>query len=287
MYLVEEGVLEHFRRLDLNPRRLYDDYRLCLEFVYSGVRINRALHLDDVAIVEVTPDKDAKDRSLTFHIRMFAGEAHPRSKILSGQVDVLLRQEPGSPRGHDLPELVRPHVVDAIGPTSRVDQAPVASDVLAAHRHDRLLPDGGAGLIWKRQIPYFYSHFAERLQLSGYLRLVEEAVAIFLARRGMSIRTNLQERNWIPFVSEATIAIGGEVVMEDTVYTALSISRIYKALTYTARLDFYASRGGSLLHTATGTITHGYGLATKELTMVAMDEQALAALRAPVVHYEV
>jgi acyl-CoA thioesterase FadM len=287
MYLMEEGVLEHFRKLNLRPSRLYNEYGLCFEVVYSGARIHRALHLDDVAIIEITPDKDSENRVLAFHVRMFAEQVHERSKILSGEVKALLRREPSPASGHDVPDILRPYVVDEIytpslGPASRV-----ASSLLAAHRHDQLVPERANGLVWKREIPYFYCHFNERLQHSGYLRLLEEAVAIFLARCGMSIGTNLRERGWIPFVSHAELAIVREAFMEETIYAAFTVDHIYKNLTYVSRIDFYVSRAGILLHTATGSITHGYGLSNKDLEMVTMDEGALTALRGPMVRYEV
>ena len=58
----------------------------------------------------------------------------------------------------------------------------------------------GPAFAWSWRIPYFYCHFTERLQMSGYLRQMEEVVDLFLAERGISIRTLLDEPDWIPVV---------------------------------------------------------------------------------------
>src|SRR3954452_20773543 len=54
-YLVEAGVLEHFRRAGLPPGKLFQVYGVCLEVVRLGVRLGALLHVDDLAEVEVRP----------------------------------------------------------------------------------------------------------------------------------------------------------------------------------------------------------------------------------------
>ena len=46
--------------------------------------------------------------------------------------------------------------------------------------------------------------------------------------------------------------------MEEELYTVFTVEDVFKDLTYTARMDCYVLRGGRLVQTATGRITHGY-----------------------------
>ena len=93
MYLVEEAILEHFRRCGMPARRLYEEQGLCLEIVDSGVRILHALHMDDSVRIEVTPKTTAGAGELTFGVRMFVTRDGSEVKSLTGKVKVLLRQD--------------------------------------------------------------------------------------------------------------------------------------------------------------------------------------------------
>jgi len=169
------------------------------------------------------------------------------------------------------PELA-PHVVPTL---DRPTDAP------ADTRTDDDLVAGANAILWRRRIPYFYCHFSERLQHSGYLRLMEEVVDVFLAERGISIRTMLDTRRWIPVVPRARVEILAEATMEEEILTVLTVEDVFKRLTYTARMDCYVRRSGRLVHTATGRITHGYAavLDRRHWALVSFDDTTLAALR--------
>ena len=140
---------------------------------------------------------------------------------------------------------------------------------------------GGNAIVWRWRIPYFYCHFSERIQHSGYLRLMEEVVDLFLAQRGISIRTMLEGRRWIPVVPRARGEILREAYLEEEIVTVFTVEGIFKDLTYTARMDCYVPRGDGLVRTATGTITHGYAvvLDRRDWELVAFDAETLAGLR--------
>ncbi len=129
--------------------------------------------------------------------------------------------------------------------------------------------------MWKWRIPYFYCHFTERLQHSGYLRLMEEVVDRFLASRGISIQTMLETRRWIPVVPNARLEILSEALMEETIYTVYTVKHIFKDVTYTSRMDCYVPRNNMLVHTATGQITHGYAeiLNRRDWALINFDER--------------
>ena len=130
-------------------------------------------------------------------------------------------------------------------------------------------------------MPYFYCHFNDRIQHSGYLRLMEEVVDLFLAERGISIRTLLERNKWIPVVPMARVEIVDEARMEDTLYTVYTVEEIFKDTTYRSRMDCWVERNGALVKTATGTIVHGYAVIEnrKDWTLVQFDAATLAALR--------
>jgi hypothetical protein len=71
-----------------------------------------------------------------------------------------------------------------------------------------------------------------------------------------------------------------EAVMEEDLYTTFTVESIFKGFTYTSRMDAYVLRGGQLLRTATGRITHGYAeiMNRHDFRLVEFDERVLSAL---------
>ena len=286
MYLVEEAVLEHFRRGRLEPRRLFEEQGLCVEIVDSSVRILHALHIDDIVRIEVLPRTVDDDRELTFAVQMFVDREDTRLKCLTGKVKILLRQDRGGLTVTPSLNGLSPYVVSEIkrrGPESKI-QNPPGFGRDDNKRDDELIrqvapPDANV-FVWKWHIPYFYCHFTERIQHSGYLRLMEEVVDLFLASRGISIRTMLETRRWIPVVPNARLEILAEAFMEETIYMVYTVEHIFKDVTYSARMDCYVPRNGALVWTATGQITHGYAeiLNRRDWALVNFDAHTLAAL---------
>lgn len=144
-----------------------------------------------------------------------------------------------------------------------------------------LLTAGQNAFGWKWRIPYPYCHFSERLQMSGYLRQMEEVVDLFLADRGISVRTLLDERRWIPACPHSRIQILDEALMEEDLYTVYTVENVFKDFTYTSRMDCYVVRDGKLVLTATGRVTHGYAEIEnrRDWKLVAFDERVSKALR--------
>ena len=287
MYLVEEAVLEHFRRSGFEPQRLFEEQGLCVEIVDSSVRILHALHMDDSVDVEILPKVNDQDRELTFDIQMFAGRNGARLKCLTGRVKAVLRQDKSIAAEAALGNGLSRYVVSEIkryreqsGNLSGL----VSENGLEAADADlirQVAPPDANAFVWKWHVPYFYCHFTERMQHSGYLRLMEEVVDLFLANRGISIRTMLETRRWIPVVPNARMEILAEALMEETIYTVYTVEHIFKNVTYSSRMDCYVPRNGALIHTATGQITHGYAeiLNRRDWSLVNFDEHTLSALK--------
>jgi acyl-CoA thioesterase FadM len=285
-YLVEEAVLEHFRNSGLASRFLFEEYGLGLDIVAIDTRILNAFHLDEVGIATVEP-VDKGDDTLRFAVTIV--KEGGATKDVTSKVTVALRKDSYiDPAGVTVPEDLARFAVDRIATaepgaevaaaeTTRLSAGRGTSDdpVLAQ------LTDGTNSFGWKWRIPYPYCHNNERLQMSGYLRQMEEVVDLFLAARGISIKTLLDDRRWIPVVPHSKIEFLDEALMEEDLYTVYTVEEIFKDFTYRSRMDTYVVRDGRLVQTSTGTITHGYAVIEnrRDWRLVPFDQRVLDAFR--------
>jgi acyl-CoA thioesterase FadM len=285
MYLVEEAVLDHLRQRGLVPRALYEEHGLGTEIVDSDARILTALHMDDLVRTEVVEQPGDGSGELLFRTVSWVDrpELGPDPvKAVTAKVRVLLRRDPdvGEP-----PAELAPYTVERIdrGGASVTGGPDDATGDLAAARGVTGVdgpPRDANSFVWRWRIPYFYCHFNNRLQHSGYLRLMEEVVDLFLADRGISIWDMLGGQQWIPVVPQARVEILREALMEEELYIVFNVEEVFKTLTYTARMDCYVQRDGEFVQTATGRITHGYAtvLNRRDWAVVPFDERTMAAL---------
>ena len=288
MYLAEEAILEHFRRIGLAPRSLFEKYGLCFEIVESNARILHALHLDDLVHAQIKPVGKATDDGLFYSVQLFVLRDEKRVKAYAGKIRVVFRRDAslGFPPSDVSPPIPKRFIVSEISRNPDLWRKPVSmtrSREAGATDHslDSLRGANRNALVWKWHIPYFYCHYNERLQMSGYLRLMEEAEDLFLAERGLSIWTMLRARGWIPVVPTVKLQILRDAYMEEPLHVVYALEEITKDVTYTCRMDCYVARGGSLLHTSTGSITHGYAAIENRQAwrLTQLDEQTLVALR--------
>ncbi|MFD1147565.1 thioesterase family protein [Saccharothrix hoggarensis] len=285
-YLVEEAVLDHFRQSGLSSRRLFEEFGLGLDIVSIDTRILNAFHLDEVGFATVVPKiADGSDRlDFTVTITKEGGT----TKDVTSKVTVALRKDTYIEPTDAYPSELERFVVAKIGgaePGERVDVA--ANTALSEGRgtsagDDPVLKQLTAGrnaFGWKWRIPYPYCHNNERLQMSGYLRQMEEVVDLFLADRGISIKTLLDDRRWIPVVPHSKIKFLDEALMEEDLYTIYTVEEIFKDFTYRSRMDTYVVRDGRLVQTSTGTITHGYAVIEnrRDWKLVPFDQRVLEA----------
>jgi acyl-CoA thioesterase FadM len=296
MYMVEEAVLDTLRANGLLPGDLFERHGVCFEIVDSDVRILTAFHMDDVARFEVQPGA-APDGELVFRVTGNVRRSGAEVKAVGGTVRAVLRLDRSVASAPPLPAqlagAIRREIRrdGAAGPARVVPGGGARATPLATERGGTgldgairaVVPPGANAFVWKWHVPYFYCHFNDRMQHSGYVRLVEEVVDLFLADRGISIRTMMDARRWIPVVPQARMTLLGEALMEETIYTVFTVRDIFKARTYAASVDVYALRDGALVQTATGGITHGYAhmVDRREWTLAELDPPTLAALAAP------
>ncbi|MFF7749426.1 hypothetical protein ACFZCP_09275 [Streptomyces sp. NPDC007971] len=276
-YLVEEAVLDHFRQAGLPARALYEEHGLGLDLVSIDTRILHAFHMDDVAEAQVVPWTKDGDATLGFKVTVQFerdGEIH---KAVTSKVRVSLRMDTYLEAAGEVPEQLARFAVTGLGDDLEREPgtaAPAEEEILAS------LTAGQNAYAWKWNIPYPYCHFTERIQMSGYLRLMEEGKDRFVADRGISIKTLLDDRRWIPVVPRSDIRILDEALMEEDLYTVYTVEEVFKDFTYTSRMDWYVLRDGKLVKTATGRIVHGYALIEnrRDWKLVNFDQRVLDAL---------
>jgi acyl-CoA thioesterase FadM len=291
-YLLEAAVLEHFRAAGLGATTLYVEYGVGFDVVSVNTRLHTVLTLDDAVEVEVKPVTKEADTRLRFKISATVQRDGEPRKAVTSTFEVALRAIEHVSDPKPLPAQLTRFVVPRLGQAAprQITAVPVDNIDLSAQRGvtsrsaDPVLAevignDNAFG--WKWRVPYFYCHFTSHMQMSGFLRQMEEVLHLFVADRGIAIHRLLDERNWIPVVTKCEVELTDEVRIEDELYTVFTIEDIFKAILFTARMDCYVMRDGGLVQVATGRITHGY--VTKESperdwSLVTFDEEVLAAL---------
>ncbi|MEE1784237.1 hypothetical protein PUR71_15215 [Streptomyces sp. SP17BM10] len=276
-YLVEEAVLDHFRQAGLPARALYEEHGLGLDLVSIDTRILHAFHMDDVADAEVVPWTKDEDGTIGLKVVIRVERDGEVLKAVTSKVRVSLRIDTYLEAAGEVPALLARFAVAKLGDDlerAAATAAPAEEEILAS------LTAGQNAYAWKWNIPYPYCHFTERIQMSGYLRLMEEGKDRFVADRGISIKTLLDDRRWIPVVPRSDIRILDEALMEEDLYTVYTVEEVFKDFTYTSRMDFYVLRDGALVKTATGRIVHGYAVIgnRRDWSLVSFDQRVLDAV---------
>ncbi|MEU4213037.1 hypothetical protein AB0F13_24100 [Streptomyces sp. NPDC026206] len=292
-YVAEAAVLNHFREAGLPAGVLYRSFGLGFDVVDIHSRLGALLAVDDEVEARVTPAvKDGDDR-LTFKVELFVERDGKRLKCAGSTVRVALRIDDHIKAEEPWPAGLERFAVQRLGTGARraLTAAPRPYGSLSEGRGvtgtgDPVLAEliGESNAFgWRWRMPYFYCHFNERVQMSGFLRIMEEAEDLFLADRGLAIKEVLDTRNWIPVVTQSRIELLDETRMEEELHTVYTIENVFKNLLYTARMDCYVIRDGLLVQTATGTITHGYltETAPNQWEMATLDEDTVAALSTP------
>jgi acyl-CoA thioesterase FadM len=269
-YLVEEAVLNHFREHGRPVGGLYERFGLGVDLVHLDTRILHAFHLDDTVTATVRP-AGIEDGKLHLGVDLTVDRDGP-VRAARAKVGVSLRLDPRGWPAEPVPDDLAPIAVTRLGrPTAPVVPGDDPLSGLLAGRN---------GFGWVARIPYVHCHFTERVQMSGYLRRMEEAFDLFAADRGVSVKRLLDERNWIPFVPRSSITLLDEARMEEDLYTVFVVEDVFKRLTFTARMDCYVLRDGRLVPTATGRITHGWAVIEnrRDWSLVPLDDRLIRAV---------
>lgn len=241
MYIVEDAVLQWFREHGAGPQELYHAHGLALEILDCSVQLPALLEIDDELLAHVTLGRQNR-----LDVRLEIARGNSRVLGLRGKVTVGLLPEPAATASRPAPASLARFVRDD------VDEACPTAELSG--------PVDGAAFRWDWRARYFHCHFSDRVQHSAYVRALEEVVDRFLVDRGMSIRTLLDSRGWIPVVSRARVQLVATARMEETIQTSFTVTEILKGLAFQATMDCHVRRDGGLLHVATAGILHGYAM---------------------------
>lgn len=273
VYLVESAVLRWLEDRGAGARELFLDHGLGLEIVDCSVQLPAVLELGDDVAAEVVQDRG--DRlSVTLSVVRDGAEV----TVLRGRVTVALVRErtadhhrpaPPALAGLEVADLAEAATTSS--ETLTVPPGAVAADVLGT---------APGAFLWSWRAPYYYCHWSDRVQHSGFVRTLEETVDRFLADRGISVGRLLTERHWIPVVSRARVQLLGAAHMEETVHTVFTVLDVLRGVMFDARMDCFVQRGEHLVPVATARILHGYAIAAGPGagSMAQLDEGVVAAL---------
>jgi acyl-CoA thioesterase FadM len=272
MYAAEVALLEHLRRAGLGMRQLFEAHGLVAEIVQCEGRILHALKIDEEISTEVglAPERRRTAGCLDFAVTHWVERGGRPLKAYSGHLRVRLRRDTSlgfAPVDRHDPELA-PFVTDAA-----VD--PAAPRV-------RPTPAGAPRHSFELRVPYYYCHGNERMKMSAYLRLMEQADAEFCAARGIPIVRLLDEQRWIPAVPCASVSIVGEARMDETLRVSYEVVDVVKSFTYRSAMHCHVKRGEAWVPVASGEIVHAYAEIHDRSAwgMVTFDERVMAAVAA-------
>lgn len=290
-YLIEHAVLDHFRAAGLGASTLYLEHGLHFDVVSVQSRLVAPVTLDDDVTFEVVPKVGENDREIRFAVTATLPRDGERIKAVTSKVRVMLRHDPTVRDPKPVPDELARFRVERLAtaePTELTAESVDNLDLTVGRgmqaQDDPVLAEiiGDSNAVgWKWRIPYYYCHFSERMQMSGYLRQMEEAKHLFVAARGISIKKMLDKHGWIPVVTQCKLDLTDEAIMEEDLYTVYTVEHVLKDLLYSSRMDCYVVREGKLVKVATGTITHGYAMKehpSAEWEMPLFDDEVRRAL---------
>ena len=296
LYLAEEAVLAWFRDRGTGPAALFGGAGLELSIVDSSALLPAVLELDDVVDAEVAGGPSRFTVRLSARrdgaptvlrgkvtVALLAADGIPTGPVppdlvpaVAGSIAAAARAAAGAVGLPGLPGV--PGVagvaglagvagvpgmagVDGLAGVDGAEDGDAGEPAVPGVDPSVLLATHPGGFLWSWRVPYYYCQFSRRIQHSGYVRALEEVVDRFLADRGLSVRTLLDARGWIPVVSRARVTQLSDVEMEETVHTVFTVTDVLKDVSFDARMDCYVERGGALVPAATGRILHAYAIA--------------------------
>lgn len=277
-YLLEEAVLEWFRDRGTGARELFHGHGLGVEIVDCSMQLPHLLEVDDEVRVEVGQGGGGR-----LSVRMTVRRDGRDVVVLKGRATVALVRERDAVGHTPAPEALRALRIAEVADLAEagVVETPDHRQVPAGRSvADMLAPEGSPAFLWSWRAPYFYCHFSDRVQHSGYVRALEEVVDRFLDSRGLAVGRMLAERRWIPVVSRSRVRMVAPAHMEETVHTVLTVEDVLRRSMYEARMDCYVRRDDRLVHVATASILHGYAVSRGPDAgqLVELDDEVIATL---------
>lgn len=271
-YLMEEAIHQFFRDNLISANRLYFEFGSIFLIKFLKIEILKAVNIDDLLNITIT--NIDKDRNLTYKIKATSNE-DPSITFFRGEIKLQITPPT---KNSDLLDQNIIAINNKYEPLSIYKNIEVVDDPIATLKSKN---EYSNSYILKKRIPYFYCNYTRLLQHSGYERIIEEVVDLFLEDRNISIKKMLDTRQWIPVVSKSQIEIMNHVNLEDYLYITYTVSNILIDSIYEAELDFFICVESKLVQVAKASITHGYtSLKNSEKPeLVKFDQETLNALK--------
>ena len=261
MYLVEQAVLQWLRDQGTSARTLYLEHGLGVEIVDCSMQLPAVLELDDEVRAQVSIDRGGR-----LAVQLSVNRGGAEVTVLRGKVTLALVRERTAPANRPAPDALAGFEVADLAEASTVARAerlrlPDRLRLADGESVESVFGNDPRTFVWSWRAPYFYCHFSDRVQHSGFVRALEEVVDRFLADRGISVGRLLAERSWIPVVSRARVQLVEAAHMEETIHTVFTVVDILRGVMFDARMSCYVQRGAELVPVATAQILHGYAIA--------------------------
>lgn len=262
IYLAEQAVLQWLIDQGTGARDLFLGHGLGFEIVDCSVQLPAVLEIDDRVVAEVT------GTGPVLAVELSVDRDGQRVTVLRGKLRVALVPEAAAPVHRPAPAALAALEIPSLAGAASAEDAAQALAV------------GSASFLWSWRAPYFYCHYSDRVQHSGFVRCLEEVVDRFLADRGISVGRMLRERSWIPVVSRARIQLIEPAHMEETIHTTFTVTDILRGVMFDGRMDCFVKRGDEVIRVATAKILHGYAIAAGEGAggLAELDAGVVAAL---------
>jgi acyl-CoA thioesterase FadM len=287
MYLCEEALVAYFRAQGLGPSHLLAKCGLSLEVADMRLRLKEGIRVDDEIEASVVLADGPESGRLSFKVQLVkCGDSDGGKTVVASGKAAALVCELHDNFGEDVaaPAVLAGAVHSTLEAADGAREPIMIPAGLAEADIGTLLQRAGrSSFVWKWRIPYFYCHDTYRLQYSGFVRIMEEVVDRFLENRGISIRTMLDTRNWIPVVTDARIRLLADAKLEEEIYTLYEVEEVIKDMIYSAAMRCFVRRGDRLVQVAEGKISHAYVHITERevgTQIATFDAEVLAALGA-------
>ena len=270
-YLMEESIISFLRDLYLSPNILYKKYGIKIIIKSLSIDILKAMNVDDFIEIDICTSMAVNE----FVIKAYDNN---RNSFFRGKVGIDIELTNKNVRLEVLPEKVTDFLNGILEAKKEesfrekpIESNPI-SDLKMLYR---------AAFIYSKRIPYYYCNYTRELHHSGYERIIEEAVDLFLENKNLSIKSMLDKKSWIPVVSKSKLCLLNKVEIEDTIYVVFDVKNILFNRLYEADIIFFKVIDNKLLEVAHGEISHGYSdiKEPQNPELVVLDCETLKALK--------